>query len=385
MKFCMVCVGEGERVYQRSDTEHSFGAMFSQTHNLKFATDLGIHPSGPLKFNTPPETKRKKTEQAIMQHRSKVDVFNDAFLSFHFALRNSIYMSAGPLSNKTRDAFSDWLALLQQAMPPTWEIQNLLDALVKDFDNIVKSEDNLLKVVDRFPPPTDKWSESCTKGVKGMGFTCGLWELFHIMTVGVVEWNLMIYDGDHLIMPVDQVAVTLRNYIEHFFGCEVCRMNFIHGFDSCARDRCSRLIHQAKTQKEWVQLPLWLFETHNGVNVRLMKERAEREKWTPTREDEIKAEWPPRQQCPKCWREDGGWDEESVYRFLRVEYWLDDAVADVYRGRLAEVEEDEDDDEAPMPSITLQLVPIMVVAGMALGWYVKERERRKTGLHKRIA
>ena len=37
----------------------------------------------------------------------------------------------------------------------------------------------------------------------------------------------------------------------------------------------------------------------------------------------------------------GGWDEEMVYRYLRVEYWLDDAVADVYRGKLAEVEEEE--------------------------------------------
>lgn len=348
--------------------------------------DLGIHPTGPLKFETPPETKTKtraKTEKAIVR-RSKSDVFHDAHLSFHFSLRNSIYMSVGPLSNKTKDAFYDWLMLLQQSLPPTWEIQNLVDALVKEYDEIVKSEDNLLKVVNRFPPPTDKWSESCTKGEKGMGFTCGLWELFHIITVGVVEYNLMIYDGDHLIMPVDYVAVTLRNYIEHFFGCEVCRTNFIHEYESCAHDRCSRLHKGATTQRQWAELPLWLFETHNSVNVRLMRERAEREKWSPTRDDEIKAEWPSRDECPKCWREDGAWDEEMVYRFLRVQYWLDDAVAGVYRKQLAE-SEDEDDDEVHMPSIALQFVPIIIVLGMGVAWYVKEKERRKTGLHKRIA
>ena len=316
--------------------------------------------------------------------RSKADIFNDAHLSFHFALRNSIYMSLGPLSDTARDAFQEWLALLQQALPPTWEIQNLITALVKDFDNICKSEDDLLAVVNRFPPPTEKWSESCTKGVKGMGYTCGLWELFHIMTVGVVEWNLMIYEGDHLITPVDETVVVLRNYIEHFFGCEVCRMNFIHSFDSCAHDRCSRLHHHARTQEEWVQLPLWLFETHNAVNLRLMRERAERENWTPTREDEIKAEWPSRRDCPKCWREDGGWDEEMVYRFLRVEYWLDDAVTVAYREKLRVQDEYYSDDE-PMPSVALQLVPLCIVGAMALAWYVNERKRRKTGLHKRIA
>lgn len=346
---------------------------------------MGVRPTRPLEFDSAHEEPKKgvRTDKAVVR-RSKADVFNDAHLSFHFALRNSIYMSTGPLSNKTRDAFKDWLGLLQQSMPPTWEIQNLILALLEDFPNIVQSEENLLNVVNRFPPPRNKWSEACTKGVKGMGYTCGLWELFHIMTIGVVEWNLMIYDGDHLIMPVDDVAVTLRNYIEHFFGCEVCRENFLHGFDTCARDRCSRLHHSATTQQEWVQLPLWLYEFHNGVNLRLMRERASKEGWTPTRDDEIKAEWPPRDECPKCWREDGGWNEDMVYKFLRVEYWLDDAVAGVYRKELNEVEEDETDESA-MPSIALQVFPILVVAGLGVGWYVKERERRRTGRHKRIA
>jgi len=344
---------------------------------------LGIRPTKPLQFDESLEVKTQKTDQAITR-RSKSDVFNDAYLSFHFALKNSIHMDLGPLSNKTRDAFYDWLSLLQQSMPPIWEIQNLLTALVDNFEGIAESEQNLVKLADTFPPPSDKWSQACEKGLKGMGYTCGLWELFHIMTVGVVEYNLMIYDGDHMIIPVDDVSVTLRNYIENFFACEVCRMNFLHGFDTCARDRCTRLHHEATSQKEWVQLPLWLFEFHNGVNVRLMRERAERENWTPTREDEIKAEWPSREECPKCWREDGGWNEDMVYKFLRTEYWLDDAVAGVYRKELSELEMDEDDEDS-MPPIALQLLPIFVTIGVGVGWYVKERERRRTGLHKRVA
>jgi hypothetical protein len=181
---------------------------------------------------------------------------------------------------------------------------------------------------------------------------------------------------------VDDVAVTLRNYIENFFGCEVCRENFLHGFDTCARDRCSRLHHSADSQSEWEQLPLWLFEVHNGVNVRLMRERSEREKWTPTREDEIKAEWPSRDACPQCWREDGGWNEDVVYRYLRIEYWLDDAISGLYRKQISTTEDEEDSNETTS-SFTLPLVLVSGVVLIGIWWYMKEFERRKTGYHKR--
>ena len=150
----------------------------------------------------PPALRTADGAAASPSHRrSKTDVFNDAYLSFHFALRNSIYMSDGPLSSKERDAFQAWLSLMKKALPPTWDIQNLIRALLDDFASVVQGEANLVQVAERFPPPHNKWSDACTKGVKGMGYTCGLWELFHIMTVGVVEWNLMIYDGEYMIVP----------------------------------------------------------------------------------------------------------------------------------------------------------------------------------------
>jgi thiol-disulfide isomerase/thioredoxin len=258
----------------------------------------------------------------IAYKRTKEDVYNDAFLSFHFALRTGIFMTNGPLSKAQEEAFGEWLLLLHRTLPPTWHIQSLIRAITNDFEKVVQSEANLLEIVDKFPPPKKKWSLGCSHGEKGNGYTCGLWELFHIVTVGFVEWNRLIQTDDwSMVMGSEDAAVSIRNYIENFFACDVCRMNFLLQFDTCAHDRCSRLNNDAGTVAEWKELPVWLFETHNSVNVRLMHESAEREKRTPTLQDEIDVQWPSRKDCQRCWREDGSWDEENAFRYLRLMYW----------------------------------------------------------------
>ena len=254
--------------------------------------------------------------------RTRKDIYNDAYLSFDFAMRNGVFQRQGPLQNKTRDALKEWLKLLQVTLPPTWSLQNMVSDIVKNFEEVVQAEDNLLKIVSNYPPKKKTWSHSCTRGDRSSGYTCGLWELFHIMTIGLVEWNNLIPgDDDWSYYRTEDAAQTLRNYIEHFFGCEVCRLNFLNAFEACAFDRCNRLTRRAGEFDDWIELPLWLFETHNAVNVRLMKERAEREHRVPTKRDEIDVQWPPREDCPVCWHEDGRWNQDKVFLYLRVTYW----------------------------------------------------------------
>jgi hypothetical protein len=232
-------------------------------------------------------------------------------------------MTNGPLSEKEKKAFEEWLVLLKRTLPPTWNIHNLIRALGDNFDKITKSEKALLKVVDKYPPIKKTWSAACTKGEKAAGYTCGLWELFHIVTVGLVEWNRLITTDDWtMVLGTEDAAVAIRNYVEHFFGCEVCRTNFVGAFDACAHDRCHRLDNDSPDVTGWRELPLWLFETHNAVNVRLMTEQAERVgRTSTTQQDQLDAQWPPRDECPQCWRDDGGWQEENMFRYIRLEYW----------------------------------------------------------------
>lgn len=326
-------------LFKAGDVNSTTQANYWTLHPFQVLNDLGVtvsnlklnleaepvSPHGAAALIKPGSAADFRNELKSLQARTKQQVYDDAHLSFHFNLRTGIFMTNGKLENKTQTALKHWLDLLKVALPPTWSVQTLIKELLTKFDKIILSEDNLLKIVDAHPPPASEWSPSCTHGDPTAGYTCGLWEFFHIMTVGVVEWNLMINtdDNDALVLSTDMAANTLRDFIENFFGCEVCRTNFIAAFDSCAHDRCNRLTSKAGTLGEWIQLPVWLWETHNSVNVRLLHEKAEREGWTATHEDELEKTWPTRRDCPKCWYadEEGGFSDTTIYKLLRMEYW----------------------------------------------------------------
>ncbi|KAL8463546.1 hypothetical protein ACS0TY_034270 [Phlomoides rotata] len=135
------------------------------------------------------------------------------------------------------------------------------------------------------------------------GFSCGLWVLLHSLSVRVD-------DGE------SQMAfTTICDFIHNFFICEECRQHFYA--------MCSSVKSPFKKSRDFV---LWLWNAHNKVNERLMKEEASLETADPAFPKII---WPPRQLCPSCYRSTSGkddathqidWDKDVVYNFLRDYY-----------------------------------------------------------------
>lgn len=394
------------RLFKANSTEVVNQVQYWEAHAFDMLLSLGLSQPAqdfggkmdPIAYDEELEAdlNNPKTVSMIQKHhRTKSEVYNDAYLSFDFSMRNGIFMTNGALDNRTAEVFYEWLELLKRSMPVAWKVSPVVTELLKEFETVKKGEHELVKVLDKFPrPESNKWSLACNHGEKGAGYTCGLWEFFHIMSIGVVEWNLMIYEGDHMILSTEEASRRLRNFIEKFFGCNECRLNFVNTYDQCGFDRCHRLKEPddptaMNTQEEWMELPLWLFETHNAVNLRLMKERAEREGATWNHEDEVNSQWPSRKDCPRCWREDGAWDDLYVYKYLRAEYWPDDSITELYRTALNEPLPIFDDDEfspssSKMPSFFVQLIPIAIVAGVGVWWFIRKEELRRSGLHKRI-
>lgn len=372
----------------------------------KFLNVWELHPAEMLRelsvdFNLSEEeesfsVEQKKEKQGMETNqdgkldflpRSKTDIYNDAQLSFDFAMKNAIFTDRKRLSEEKEKALKEWLQLMKAALPPGWSLQTLVSDLYENIESIAKSEKNLLKIVKKHPPKKKSWSHSCRKGDGMAGYTCGLWELFHIVSIGVVEWNSMVVgDDDWPFYRPEESAETLRNYIENFFGCEVCRLNFMHAFDSCAFQRCDRLTKYVGELEDWKELPMWLFEMHNGVNVRLMREQAEENHRVPTREDEIAVQWPSTSECPLCWHADGRWDPDKVYTFLRLTYWPDDETsASARRSLFVEELEEEDDyeEEEGSPRIFLLVIfgSLIITGG---SWYRKRLLLARTGYHKKV-
>jgi thiol-disulfide isomerase/thioredoxin len=139
-----------------------------EMHPFKLLNALGMQ-AGDLQLQVEPvptkegrDVKEKKAVETTAVKRTKRQIYDDAYLSFHFSLQQGIFMTDSALTNTTKDAFHDWLELLRVALPPTWAIHDLIKALLKDFEKVSLSEDNLVAVIDQYPPKSTKWTVGCS-------------------------------------------------------------------------------------------------------------------------------------------------------------------------------------------------------------------------------
>lgn len=268
---------------------------------------------------------------AFMARRSE-ELFADAYLSFHTAMKTAVFLDeSNKLGEEKEKTLRNFLTLLERVLPP-WRIHNLLESLLggveRDFKKSIKTEDKWMAILDQHPPQTTEYSPACK--LHDSPYTCGLWTLFHIMTVGVVEFNSRIINAQankFVILKLQSVSDLLRFFVQYFLLCEECTNHFLQEYDACSYDRCNRLPPKEITGalNNWKQLPFWLLETHNGVNVRLQAERADGAKMSAGQQQSVM--WPPVSDCPQCWLEQNGADsakrynETMMYDYLRLTYW----------------------------------------------------------------
>jgi thiol-disulfide isomerase/thioredoxin len=281
-------------------------------------------PEHPILIN--PDNKTSSTDGESLLKRTQQEIFSDAYLSFYITMKNSVFLQTGMLPRDRQEVLKRFLQLLQDTLPP-WRIHSLLEKLLKDFQRIVFHENVWERTLESHPPASTEWSPACRQHENG--YTCGLWSLFHILTVGVTEHNVNVVDQEELqsFIATESVADTLKDFIEMFFQCEACTSHFVNGYEQCEFDRCKRLSSQpGGTLQEWKELPLWLLETHNAVNIRLQREQFERQdKPQPTEKEQQSVIWPPVNECPGCWTATAGgesqYNDAMMYAFLRLTYW----------------------------------------------------------------
>ncbi|KAL2324188.1 hypothetical protein Fmac_023246 [Flemingia macrophylla] len=132
------------------------------------------------------------------------------------------------------------------------------------------------------------------------GFSCGLWVLLHSLSV-------RIEDGESQF-----TFNAICDFVHNFFICEECRQHFY--------DMCSSVSSPFKKARDFA---LWLWSSHNKVNVRLMKEEVSLDTADPKFPKII---WPPKQLCSSCHlgldqkNNKIEWNQDEVFKFL-TEYY----------------------------------------------------------------
>ncbi|KAG6511525.1 hypothetical protein ZIOFF_029593 [Zingiber officinale] len=180
------------------------------------------------------------------------------------------------------------------------------------------------------------------------GFSCGLWVLFHSLSVRVA-------DGESQL-----VFTTIRDFIKNFFVCDDCRRHF--------NEMSSRVQAPFNTTRG---LSLWLWRAHNEVNERLMKV----EKDMGTSDPRFpKTTWPPNQLCPSCYASSSpkkgvnpqiDWNEDEVYKFL-VNYYGKKLASLSRDTTLSQKTDDIDEPNDTATSSNAVAVPIGAALAIAL-------------------
>jgi thiol oxidase len=240
------------------------------------------------------EEKKKKPD---IKQTGDIIFYVDLERAVSYSLKHEV-PSYKLISGEAFVALKNYLNILVKYLPFSNKAVKVLD----DFKNAIFKHTNdirgekVLEYLNLF----DNGAESVFSlhdwiGCKGSkpqyrGYPCGLWILFHTLTV-----NAMIQNQQSSSL---EVLNAMLGYITYFFGCEDCSKHF--------QEVAARSMHEVSSPQDNV---LWLWKAHNEANKRLSGDETE----DP---DHVKIQFPSRNTCPSCRRGDDSWNTDEVMNHL---------------------------------------------------------------------
>ncbi len=204
-------------------------------------------------------------------------------------------------SSEVRQDFLQWITLLSEAHPSPRCRQGF--RYVKKQIGVLWPETSVKPIphMSRLHVCTVQYEkkewQSCAASVpEKRGFTCGLWQLLHALSVGIED------------QQTDLWMQGVRAFARHFFGCAECAKHFLLTLDR----------EEARRVQSRRELIMWLWSIHNLVNKRLGREERENGMGDP---EFPKVQWPPVRLCPQCHstshsEDQVDWNEYEVLEFL---------------------------------------------------------------------
>ncbi|CAH8455078.1 unnamed protein product [Schistosoma turkestanicum] len=262
----------------------------------------------------------------------------DVFRSLSMLLQSDVG-ARDKIEGPALEALKEFLDMLYEILPASQEYKAQLSEIsvwLNSKTSITGQE--WVAYLEEIKLPLYKGPFMACNGSKPhyRGYPCGLWTLFHSLTVE--QYLLSSSSSDR---QVDSVAHALGRFIPRFFSCTYCAFHFALNTANLARPGESILPENRNTPspEEFVfdesvipTLPkapetprdtvLWLNAIHNRVNKRLAGTPSE----DPTAP---KIQFPPPYLCPTCWSQNSEGElelgktpetEESLFQFLVERY-----------------------------------------------------------------
>ncbi|CDW52329.1 FDX-ACB and Thioredoxin and Evr1 Alr and tRNA-syn t 2d and Methyltransf 11 domain containing protein [Trichuris trichiura] len=165
-------------------------------------------------------------------------------------------------------------------------------------------------------PTTVQWVTCRGSDIQYRGYPCGLWMLFHTITVRAFQ-----RDGHKEGFDAKSILNAINGYVQEFFGCRECAKNF---------GKAAVKIDTEVTQPH--DVVIWLWKSHNRAN-NFLKGTALFNWFQRAHERSVfvvgtltddpshpKAQFPTEKLCPECRTVDGEWDIQEVLSFLTTFY-----------------------------------------------------------------
>uniref|UniRef100_A0A8C5D3W5 Sulfhydryl oxidase n=1 Tax=Gouania willdenowi TaxID=441366 RepID=A0A8C5D3W5_GOUWI len=206
------------------------------------------------------------------------------------------------ISGEALTALKKYISVLSKHFPGRPVVMNLLKSVNSwlqsqtadqiSYDALEDILDNTAQMPNAALPDDTKWVGCQGSQPHLRRYPCGLWTLFHVLTVQAKNSTA----SDPL-----EVLDAMKRYIHIFFGCRQCAEHFGNMVDSLV---------EVKTLSSAI---LWLWAKHNRVNNRIAGALSEDPQFP-------KIQWPSPEMCSACHTvTDNGehrWNTEEVLAFL---------------------------------------------------------------------
>lgn len=249
--------------------------------------------------------KEDKKEEERRRHEGGADVVHqvDLDLALRYSLGHEVPL-AGSVSGAALRALGKFAAVVARLFPASPRGRRQLETVrLRVLESASLDGADLFEMVSNAtaPPlggPRREWMACRGSTPRFRGYPCGLWTLFHTLTVAAgAEGATTGADAGR------EVLDAVLGYVTHFFGCQECSRHFQ---DMAAKPGFA----EVRGADDAV---LWLWRAHNEANARLAGDVTE----DP---DHPKLQFPSPGRCPDCRGPGDAWKEDRVLVYLKRIY-----------------------------------------------------------------